>query len=152
MGIAAFVCDADGCDSGFDTASGLRRHVEREHGEIRFWYEECGRDGDGEGDGRKAGFRTLLMLQAHMREEHVNYVFCDVKYGSQAELDRHVDMYYSGTTVEERKTVECTWDGCNKRFTRVPNLNTYIRTAHEGQWFVCGKVNTFNTKDITDWN
>ncbi|KAK3899908.1 hypothetical protein C8A05DRAFT_17726 [Staphylotrichum tortipilum] len=153
MGMAAFVCGADGCDAGFDTAGALRRHVEREHGEIRFWCEECGGcDTDGEGDGRKVGFRTLLMLQAHMRKEHVNCVFCDVKCGSQAELDRHIDMYHSGTTVEERKTVECTWAGCDKKFTRVSNLNTHIRTAHEGQRFVCGEVNTFNTEDIADWN
>ena len=152
MGMAAFVCDADGCDSGFDTAGGLRQHVEREHGEIRFWCEECGRDADGKSDGRKVGFRTLLMLQTHMRKEHVNCVFCDVKCGSQAELDRHVDMYHSGTTVEERKTVECTWAGCGKKFTRVSNLNTHIRTAHEGQRFVCGEVDTFDTDDIADWN
>jgi len=152
MGMAAFVCDADGCDSGFDTAGGLRQHVEREHGEIRFWCEECGRNGEGEGNDRKVGFRTLLMLQAHMRKEHVNCVFCDVKCGSQAELDRHADMYHSGTTVEERKTVECTWAGCDKRFTRVSNLNTHIRTAHEGFRFVCGAVDTFNTEDIADWN
>ncbi|KAK4040926.1 hypothetical protein C8A01DRAFT_35100 [Parachaetomium inaequale] len=149
LGLAAFVCGAEDCEAGFDTAGALRRHVEREHGEVRFWCEECGAE---EGDGRKVGFRTLLMLQAHMRKEHVNCVFCEVKCGSQAELERHVDMYHSGTTVEERKTVECTWEGCDKKFTRVSNLNTHIRTAHEGLRFVCGQVDTYEVEDIADWN
>ncbi|KAK3296103.1 uncharacterized protein B0H64DRAFT_397414 [Chaetomium fimeti] len=151
LGAAAFVCSAaEDCEAGFDTAGALRRHVEREHGEVRFWCEECGNEEDG--DGRRVGFRTLLMLQAHMRKEHVNCVFCDVKCGSQAELERHVDMYHSGTTVEDRKTVECPWEGCGKKFTRVPNLNTHIRTAHEGLRFVCGQVDTYQVEDIADWN
>jgi hypothetical protein len=149
LGLAAFVCGAEDCEAGFDTAGALRRHVEREHGEVRFWCEECGAE---EGDGRKVGFRTLLMLQAHMRKEHVNCVLCEVKCGSQAKLERHVDMYHSGTTVEERKTVGCTWEGCDKKFTRISNLNTHIRTAHEGLRFVCGQVDTYEVEDITDWN
>ena len=32
------------------------------------------------------------------------------------------------------------------------NLNTHIRTAHEGLRFICGQVDTFSTEDITDWN
>jgi hypothetical protein len=151
LGLAAFVCGAEDCEEGFDSAGALRRHVEREHGEVKFWCEECKGEGE-EGDGRKVGFRTLLMLQAHMRKEHVNCVFCEVKCGSLADLERHVDMYHSGTTVEDRKTVECTWEGCGKKFTRVSNLNTHIRTAHEGLRFVCGQVDTFGTEDIADWN
>jgi general transcription factor IIIA len=48
------------------------------------------------------------MLQAYIRKEHINYVLCDAKCGSQAELERYVDIYHSGTPVEGRKTVECT--------------------------------------------
>ncbi|KAL2164639.1 hypothetical protein VTH06DRAFT_3856 [Thermothelomyces fergusii] len=154
LGLAPFVCAAEeGCQAGFDTAGALRRHVEREHGELRFWCEECGGENDnGGGGGGKVGFRTLLQLQAHMRKEHVNCLFCDVRCGSQADLERHVDMYHSGTTVEDRKTVECTWEGCGKKFTRVSNLNTHIRTAHEGLRFVCGQVDTSQAEDLTDWN
>ncbi|KAK4138336.1 hypothetical protein BT67DRAFT_459297 [Trichocladium antarcticum] len=170
LGLAAFVCAAAGaaCEAGFDTAGALRRHVEREHGAVKFWCEECGGGGGGGGGGEdededededadadagaRVGFRTLLALQTHMRREHVDCVFCEVKCASQAELERHVDMYHSGTTVEDRKTVECTWDGCGKKFTRVSNLNTHIRTAHQGLRFVCGQVDTFETADIADWN
>mgnify|MGYP002621989224 CR=1 FL=1 len=155
LGLQPFVCGVEGCEAGFDSAGALRRHTDREHGEIKFWCEECGKDEgeDGEGGGgRRVGFRTLLQLQAHMRKEHVNCVFCDVRCSSQAELERHIDMYHSGTTVEDRKTVACTWEGCNKKFTRVSNLNVHVRTAHQGVRFVCGQVDTFTTPDITDWN
>ena len=52
----------------------------------------------------------------------------------------------------DRKTVECPWEGCGKKFTRVPNLNTHIRSAHEGLRFVCGQVDTYQVEDIADWN
>ena len=51
---------------------------------------------------------SVSVSQAHMHKEHVNCVFCEVKCGSQAKLERHVDMYHSGSMPEERKTVECT--------------------------------------------
>lgn len=178
LGLQPFVCtDAAGggeaCGAGFDTAAALRRHVEREHGELKFWCEECGKEdeeggeedrenggedeegGGGTGGGggrRRVGFTTLLQLQAHMRKEHVNCVFCSVRCGSLADLERHVDMYHSGATVEDRKTVQCAWPGCGKKFTRVSNLNTHVRTAHEGLRFVCGRVDTSETADIADWN
>ncbi|KAH6625039.1 hypothetical protein B0J18DRAFT_444854 [Chaetomium sp. MPI-SDFR-AT-0129] len=170
LGLAAFVCNRAGegsereCGAGFDSAGALRRHVEREHGEVRFWCEECGgeeeegdedeeeEERDGKKGGRRVGFRTLLMLQTHMRKEHINCVFCEVRCGKQSDLERHVDMYHSGTTVEDRKTIACTWEGCGKKFTRVPNLNVHIRTAHQGVRFVCGQVDTDEIADIADWN
>ncbi|KAL1843400.1 hypothetical protein VTJ49DRAFT_1750 [Mycothermus thermophilus] len=157
LGLPAFPCGVDGCEAGFDTAGALRRHIDREHGEIKFWCEECSAraaddDDDGEDTSRRIGFRTLSMLQAHMRREHVNCAFCDVRCGSQAELERHVDMYHSGTTVADRKTVVCDWEGCGKRFTRVSNLNTHIRTAHQGLRFICGQVDTSAAPDLADWN
>ncbi|KAK3322264.1 hypothetical protein B0H66DRAFT_514700 [Apodospora peruviana] len=155
LGQAAYVCGNDGCDSGFDTAGALRRHIAREHGELKFWCDECSsrqNDDDDEEEPQRVGFTTLLFLQAHMRHEHINCMFCDVKCGSQRDLERHIDLHHSGTTVEERKTVVCTWEGCDKRFTRVSNLNTHIKTTHEGLRFVCGKVDTFDVDDISDWN
>ncbi|KAK4455792.1 hypothetical protein QBC34DRAFT_387906 [Podospora aff. communis PSN243] len=151
LDMAAYVCSQKGCSSGFDTAAALRRHVEREHGELKFWCDECGK-GDGEGEGQRVGFTTLLQLQTHMRKEHVGCMFCDVKCNGQADLERHIDLYHSGTTVEDRKTVACTWEACGKTFTRVSNLNTHIKSAHEGVRFVCGQVDTFGVEDISDWN
>ena len=153
LGQSAYKCGNDGCESGFDTAGALRRHIEREHGELKFWCDDCGNRGeDDDEEPRRVGFTTILLLQAHMRREHMNCMFCDVKCGTQWDLERHIDIHHSGTTVEERKTVVCTWEGCDKRFTRVSNLNTHIKTAHEGHRFVCGQVNTFDVPDISEWN
>ncbi|KAK0630673.1 hypothetical protein B0T17DRAFT_598818 [Bombardia bombarda] len=158
LGQAAYPCGNDGCDGGFDTAGALRRHIEREHGELRFWCAECAgtndnaeEDDDGQG-GRRVGFTTLLLLQAHMRREHMSCMFCEARCGTQRDLEHHIDLHHSGTTVEDRKTVPCIWEGCDKKFTRVSNLNTHVKTAHEGHRFVCGEVDTFETPDIADWN
>ncbi|KAK4189518.1 transcription factor iiia-like protein [Podospora australis] len=146
----AFICGRDGCQEGFDTAGALRRHTEREHGELRFWCDECVSQGD-DGPGR-VGFRTLQLLQTHVRKEHLECMFCGVKCGRQSDLEKHMDIYHSGNTVQDRKTIACHWEGCDKKFTRQSNLNTHIRSAHEGKRFVCGEVDTFDTPDITDWN
>ena len=164
--LPAFPCASHGCAAGFDTAGALRRHVEREHGEARFWCDECSRsrdrdgnvDGDGgiaaaeRGESKGVGFTTMAQLQTHMRREHVDCMFCDVRCGTQGQLERHIEMYHSGTTAEQRKTIPCSWEGCPKTFTRRNNLNMHVRTAHEGFRFVCGRVDTFGTEDIADWN
>ncbi|KAM7223733.1 hypothetical protein V8F06_000749 [Rhypophila decipiens] len=153
LGQSAYMCGNDGCGSGFDTASALKRHINREHGELKFWCDECAsNDKDDDDEPRRVGFTTLLLLQTHMRREHLNCMFCDAKCGTRYDLERHVDLHHSGTTVEERKTVECNWEGCNKKFTRVSNLNTHIKSAHQGIRFGCGEVNTFDVPDIADWN
>lgn len=163
LGQAAYACPDDACPAGFDTAGALKRHVDREHGELRFWCDECGTQrGPGgeeeEGDdddtvpAGSVGFTTMALLQAHMRREHVNCMFCSVRCGSQAQLERHVETHHSGSTVSDRKTIACGWAGCPKTFTKRNNLAAHVRTAHEGFRFVCGEVDTFGTRDIADWN
>jgi hypothetical protein len=63
-----------------------------------------------------------------------------------------VDLYHSGSNIEDRKTVACTWHGCEKKFVKRSNLNVHVKAAHLGVRFVCGEVDTFGTQDITDWN
>jgi general transcription factor IIIA len=166
LGMPAYLCQQEGCGRGFDSAGAMKRHVEREHGELRFWCDECGvadddedQGGDqhrqhvgGRGNGNRVGFTTMALLQAHLKKEHVNCIFCDVRCGSQAQLDRHVEMYHSTTSVQDRKTVACEWPGCPKTFTLRKNLNAHVKTAHQGFRFVCGEVDTFGTADIADWN
>ncbi|KAK4167595.1 putative zinc finger protein 467 protein [Cladorrhinum sp. PSN259] len=149
LGLKPFVCTTDGCTSeGFDSAGALRRHVQRDHGTIRFWCDECQDE-----EGNKAGFTTLLMLQTHARD-HVRCAFCPERgvFRGQAAYHHHMDIHHSGITVEERKTVACKWDGCDKMFTRVSNMMVHYRTSHEGRRFVCGQFDTYTTKDISDWN
>lgn len=169
LGMPAYPCQQEGCGRGFDSAGAMKRHVEREHGELRFWCDECGvaaaddedeeeeeyggkPAGSGRGNGGRVGFTTMTLLQAHLKKEHVNCIFCDVRCGSQAQLDRHVEMYHSTTSVQDRKTVACEWPGCPKTFTLRKNLNAHVKTAHQGFRFVCGEVDTFGTSDISDWN
>ncbi|EJT72568.1 zinc finger protein 467 [Gaeumannomyces tritici R3-111a-1] len=138
LGQPAFACSHDNCGAGFDTANTLRKHVQREHGELRFWCDECGKE-DGEG-GRRTGFTTMHLLMVHMRRCHVDCLFCDARCGSQWELERHIEMHHSGSSAADRKVVACTWDGCDKKFTRRANLNVHVRMVHEGYRFVCGDV------------
>jgi hypothetical protein len=164
QGLSGYPCTNEGCTAGFDSAGALKRHVDRDHGELRFWCDDCGEkeadNSDEEDDddtssravGRRVGFTTLAALQAHMRRAHIDCMFCSIRCSSQALLERHIETQHSGTSVAERKTVACTWAGCPKTFTERRNLNAHIRTAHEGQRFVCGKVDTFGTADIADWN
>lgn len=155
LGQSAYPCGNDGCDAGFDTASALRRHVDREHGDLKFWCDECNAEAEGDDNGcRRVGFTTMLLLQAHMKKEHNNCAFCGVRCGTQNDMMRHVELYHSAKTVEDRKTIACSWEGCDKKFTRVSNLNTHIKSAHEGHRFVCGQTDTYDAKapEIADWN
>ncbi|KAK1751773.1 hypothetical protein QBC47DRAFT_329518 [Echria macrotheca] len=152
LGESAFVCNNGGCKSGFDTAGALRRHIQREHGELKFWCDECAKEEDDDGESHRVGFTTMALLENHMKREHIACPFCDAKCRSDSHLEKHIDMLHSGTSLEERKTVPCEWEGCNKTFTRKSNLYTHIRTAHQGMRFKCGEVDTFGVEDITDWN
>lgn len=139
--VRAFQCSELGCDAGFDTKASLRRHREKEHGELRFWCAECPVQGDdGNKDDVRVGFTTEALLLAHMKQEHQNCLFCDFKSSSKWAMEEHVEVHHSGRTVEERKTVLCPHEGCNKSFTKKANLKTHIRSAHEGFRYVCGQV------------
>ncbi|KAI0396916.1 hypothetical protein F5Y17DRAFT_464924 [Xylariaceae sp. FL0594] len=141
------------CPFGYDTAGGLRRHQERDHGENRFWCDECAAQQDSEGNPKRVGFPTLLLLQAHMKQSHVNCMFCGKSCGGWDDLERHVESEHAHrkTGEEERKVFACTWPGCTKSFTRKSNLTTHIRSAHEGVSFVCGEFDLSQTKDLAGW-
>jgi uncharacterized Zn-finger protein len=149
---AAFPCKEGGCGEGFPTAAALRRHTERDHGEPNFWCDECGSNEDEkEAAGPKMGFSTLALLQAHMRNEHRNCMFCEFKCKGQYELNHHIEIRHSTVSVEERKTIFCTWDGCQKKFTKKSNLEVHIRSAHEGKRFICGQVDVSKAVDLEEW-
>ncbi|KAI1828309.1 transcription factor IIIA [Xylaria intraflava] len=141
------------CGQGFETATGLKRHQEREHGEDRFWCDECANQKDELGNAKKVGFPTLSLLQVHMKQSHVHCVFCNKACYDKEELGRHVESEHTvHKPVEERKTVACTWPGCTKMFTRKSNLNVHIRSAHEGVRYVCGDVDLSETADLAAWS
>lgn len=166
LGEKPYKCAHDGCDESYDTSNALKAHTTREHGERRFWCDECsaaaasaaagaaadGEDGSGGSKG-PVGFTTQFLLEQHVRQEHVNCIFCDgLKFGGHYELEQHMEIYHSGLTVKDRKTVSCDFEGCTKKFTKKSNMKAHYRTAHEGLRFVCGKVNTWESAGLEDWN
>lgn len=152
------------CNAGFDSSGALRKHEDRVHGALRFWCDECfaseaSRDQDVP---QQAGFRTKNELTKHIRTEHSNCIFCDLKCSSQAELERHIETQHSSngvpepsTNLAERKTISCTFSGCSKTFTKKYNLGVHIRSAHNGQRFTCSTSsptsNSFKSPELALW-
>ncbi|CRK34794.1 hypothetical protein BN1708_006528 [Verticillium longisporum] len=153
QGGPAYLCPEQGCHAGFDSQGALRNHTKRDHSEPSFWCDECELEADPSGDRppRRVGFTSLLLLQTHIRKEHLNCIFCDQKCKGQAELERHVELYHSGIPLEARKTIPCAWPGCDKKFTKKSNLNAHVRSAHEGLRFVCGQAEHATTADLAAW-
>ncbi|KAL7626613.1 hypothetical protein AAE478_003386 [Parahypoxylon ruwenzoriense] len=158
--LAPFSCDyKDGtsgvtCGAGFDNAGALRRHQEKEHGETRFWCDECNSRQDDEDGSQKerVGFTTMALLQAHVKQAHVNCMFCGMACNGRSDLEQHIESQHTThQSLEERKNVTCTWPGCTKTFTKKSNLNVHIRSFHEGLRFVCGEVGLHSTEDLISW-
>ncbi|KAI1812682.1 hypothetical protein GGS20DRAFT_521897 [Poronia punctata] len=136
------------CGQGFDTGGGLRRHQERDHGENRFWCEECATQKD-----KKVGFPTLTLLETHMKQSHVNCMFCGESCEGRDDLERHVEFEHAvRKATGERNVFTCTWPGCTKSFTRKSNLTVHVRGAHEGVRFVCGEFDLSKTIDLATWS
>ncbi|KAE8448148.1 hypothetical protein EG329_009752 [Mollisiaceae sp. DMI_Dod_QoI] len=132
----------EACAAGFDGATGLRQHVDRVHRPSLFSCAEC----------TAPGFKTEKQLQTHIRKEHANCLFCDLKFSSQQGLLKHIESQHSGTTLEQRKNVPCPYAGCEKRFTKKNNLNTHIRSAHMGERYICGSFDISAYPDLDDFD
>ncbi|KAI1492195.1 hypothetical protein F5X96DRAFT_414747 [Biscogniauxia mediterranea] len=158
---AAYICNhkdsATGlvCGAGFDSPGPLRRHQEREHGENRFWCDECASQQDPDGNAKRVGFPTLALLQSHMKQAHVNCMFCGLMCCGRADLEQHIESQHakppSNNEQPPKTAVACTWPGCTKSFSRVANMNAHIRSFHEGVRFVCGQVDLSRTEDLAAW-
>lgn len=141
------------CGAGFENSGALRRHQEREHGELRFWCDECSKDADVATAGgfcAGTGFPTLALLQAHMKNAHVACMFCGEMCNGRESLEEHIEAQHSSNaTSEGRRRVSCSWPGCKKTFAKQANLNVHVRSVHEGQRFICGHVDLAATPDIS---
>jgi general transcription factor IIIA len=142
------------CNAGFDGAVGLRKHEERVHGAAQFFCPQCTIPGafSPNGTAIHLGFATDTQLQSHVRKEHANCPFCDLKCSSQRELQNHIDGQHSGKSLEERKKISCTYVGCNKKFTKPGNLKIHIRTAHMGERYICGTFDLSSHPDVEDFD
>ncbi|KAA8567560.1 hypothetical protein EYC84_008035 [Monilinia fructicola] len=142
------------CKAGFDASGGLKKHMERAHGAATFLCEECTVPGKFHQDGSPVplAFTTNAKLQAHIKKEHANCMFCDRKCSSQQLLQKHIETQHSGSTLEERKNIPCEYPGCPKTFTKRANLQVHIRTVHDGQRFICGTFDVSQTADLVSWD
>lgn len=145
-------CAEPGCDAKFESKGALKRHHQKIHGEPKFWCSECAMEKGPDGTEKHVGFTTHPLLQAHMKLEHQNCMFCEFKSSSQAEMISHIDMHHSGKTVDDRRTFSCDHAGCVKSFTKKSNLRAHKRTAHEGFRFVCGEVDLSNVCGLEAWS
>lgn len=145
-------CAEPGCDAKFESKGALKRHHQKIHGELKFWCSECAMQTGPDGLEKHVGFTTHPLLQAHMKLEHQNCMFCEFKSSSQAEMVSHIDMHHSGKTVDDRRTFACDHAGCVKSFTKKSNLRAHIRTAHEGFRFVCGDVDLSAAAGLDAWS
>ncbi|KAI1769015.1 hypothetical protein GGR53DRAFT_475393 [Hypoxylon sp. FL1150] len=157
--VSPFPCDFKdsetgyACGAGFDNSGALRKHQEREHGEIRFWCDECSAQSGDDGRQQRVGFTTMAQLQTHIKQTHVNCMFCGLRFNGRSNLEEHIESEHANPkTVEERKTVACTWPGCTKTFTKISNMNVHVRSFHEGIKFVCGEVDLRGTEDLGAWS
>lgn len=142
------------CKAGFDASGGLKKHMERTHGAATFLCEECTVPGKFHEDGTPVplAFTTNAKLQAHIKKEHANCMFCDRKCSSQQLLQKHIDTQHSGSTLEERKNIPCDYPGCPKTFTKRANLQVHMRTVHDGQRFICGTYDVSQILDLASWD
>ncbi|KAJ6782068.1 hypothetical protein PWT90_03146 [Aphanocladium album] len=145
-------CAEPGCEAKFESKGALKRHHQKVHGELKFWCSECALKKGPDGTEKHVGFTTQQLLQAHMKLEHQNCLFCDFKSSSEAEMISHIDMHHSGKTVHDRRTFSCDHAGCVKSFTKKSNLRAHKRTAHEGFRFICGEVDLSNVGGLEAWS
>lgn len=157
LGEKPFKCEADDCNESYGTLNALKAHTQREHGEDNF---VCGPCSDAVSkdpslkDKLEVGFTTRVLLEQHIRQKHVSCVFCGdgVPFAGQYALEQHIHIYHLGQTVKDRKTVACEFEGCDKRFVKRSNMKSHYRSAHEGQRFICGQVDTSNSAGAEGWD
>lgn len=96
------------------------------------------------------GFATNSQLQSHIKKDHTNTlcIFCDKQCSNERQLQIHIEGQHSGNTLDQRRTVRCTYAGCNRSFTKKTNLDIHIRSVHLGERFVCGEFDTSETPGL----
>ncbi|WBW73369.1 transcription factor TFIIIA [Schizosaccharomyces osmophilus] len=120
-----FPCTVAGCAQGFATKQRLQNHIDRIHEKIVTYkcpHESCLDN---------PGFEKWSQLQGHIREAHVPTCYiCKRRFRSAAHLRHHVALHM--TTLEERKCLKCSYEGCSKSFTRGSALRKHVHVTHEG--------------------
>ncbi|KAJ5157026.1 uncharacterized protein N7482_008126 [Penicillium canariense] len=151
------------CQMAFDTAGNLRSHESRVHTEKRFSCTECAErfqqqssnmDTTENHSDQSFVFPTYALLQAHIRTAHPpKCPKCPIICSTSRELRRHLEVAHGDVSLEERKVFKCTFDSCDRSFTKKGNLTVHIRTFHEGEKrFVCGETDLSTSKKVAGWD
>ena len=151
------------CEMAFDTAGNLRNHESRVHSEKRFTCVECAeshaeqQSGIGQQDddaSQDFSFPSYASLQDHIRTVHPPQCpQCPLVCSTSRELRRHLEVAHGDVSLEDRKVFPCNFNGCDRSFTRLGNLNVHIRTVHEGEKrFVCGEADLSSSKKVEGWD
>lgn len=137
------------CQSSFDKPISLRTHEAQYHGETRFSCTICHRD-----PLFASNFATYNELQAHIRLEHPPYCeFCGLVCSTNAQVRDHIDITHNDTTVDSRRKLPCTYEGCEKTFAKQFNLNVHVKTQHENQKrFKCGETDVSASAGLEHWD
>ncbi|KAL1891676.1 hypothetical protein Cpir12675_004862 [Ceratocystis pirilliformis] len=150
LNLPGYTCPEKDCPKAFSSSGALRNHRRRMHGELKHFCDECKITVDGQV--RSLGFTTVSELRAHFKTAHMTCSFCTYRCTYPSEMDRHVSIHHSAQTVIDRKTVACPWPGCEKKFTKRSNLNTHIKSSHDGYRFVCGLIDLSTCDGLADWD
>ncbi|RFU30607.1 hypothetical protein B7463_g5745, partial [Scytalidium lignicola] len=140
------------CKAGFDGPTGLRKHETQAHGTLQFWCEQCATEQNSAELPTKPGFATKSQLDSHIRKSHFSCLFCLFRCSSRKELSKHTEITHPVTKLEAKKSVKCTYDGCNKTFSKSSNLEVHIRTVHEGERFICGTFSLTSIEELATWD
>ena len=144
------------CKSAFHTAEKLRAHQRAKHDQTRFTCTECLKnttqaqtgvdvfDSPHE-DGPEAYFASYADLQLHTATVHPpTCPQCLTTCTTPRELKRHLELVHNITDPDSQQSTAafpCTYNDCDRSFSKKGNLNVHIKTVHEKRRdFVCGET------------
>jgi general transcription factor IIIA len=160
--IKPYACDqidmatGQACNKSYDNAERLRYHMRAKHDPTKYSCEVCHeqnvailRNSEAQDDREviQSTFSTWTEFQNHNATYHPpSCTLCPTSFTTNKELTRHMELEHSILPVQtgptkEKVLFDCTYPGCEKKFTKRGNLNVHIKTVHENKRnFVCGKT------------
>ncbi|KAL4230459.1 Transcription factor IIIA [Mactra antiquata] len=129
----SYICEE--CKKSFPLPAKLKRHMRIHEGYV------C----TAEGCNKK--FDKWTMLVKHRRMDHTpvhECSKCNKKFSQKQWLKQHML-----THADERQVYVCTYENCGREYLEKRNLNSHVRSYHDGKRFSCdhaGCGQTFSTK------